>query len=144
MRLSSLLPANVVCAKFCVVEPAVNLFLPLLQALLIKVKAQFLLWQRFCQNHSDVVVRKRVYKLCKPVIFSAIKILLRILATLLVCSATAEQSFSTLQLIKSDLQINMGQARLDGLWLMYVHNDISVSTGAIIKIFVATSRKIKL
>ena len=40
MRLSSLLPANVVTANFCEVEPAVNLFLPLLQAPLIKVKAQ--------------------------------------------------------------------------------------------------------
>ena len=56
MRLSSLLPGNVVTANFCEVEPAASLFLPLLQAPLIKVKAQFLLWQRFCQNHSDVVV----------------------------------------------------------------------------------------
>ena len=38
----------------------------------------------------------------------------------------------------------MGQARLDGLCLMYNHNDISISTGAIIKKFAATSRKIKL
>ena len=49
-ELSSLLTANVVTANFCVVEPAVSLFLPLLQAPLIKVKAQFLLWQRFCQS----------------------------------------------------------------------------------------------
>ena len=47
MRLSSLLPANVVTANFCEVEPAVNLFLPLLQPPLIKVKAQFLSWQSF-------------------------------------------------------------------------------------------------
>ena len=51
MRLSSVLPANVVTANFCEVESAVNLFLALLQAPLIKVKAQLLLWQRFCQNH---------------------------------------------------------------------------------------------
>ena len=42
-RLSSLLPANVVTVNFCEVEPAVNLFLPLQQTPLIKVKAQFLL-----------------------------------------------------------------------------------------------------
>ena len=36
MRLSSLLPAKVVTANFCEVEPAVNLFLPLLLAPLIK------------------------------------------------------------------------------------------------------------
>ena len=46
MRLSSLLPANILTANFCEVELAVNLFLPLLQApALMKVKAQFLLWQ---------------------------------------------------------------------------------------------------
>ena len=43
MRLSSLVPANVVTANFCEVEPAVNVFLPLLQAPLIKVTTQFLL-----------------------------------------------------------------------------------------------------
>ena len=63
-RLSSLLQANVVTANFREVEPAVNLFLPYLHAPLIKAKAQFLLWQRFCQNHSDAVVWKRAYKLC--------------------------------------------------------------------------------
>ena len=52
MRLNLLLPANVVIANFCEVEPASSLFLLLLQAPLIKVAAQFLLWQRFCQNHS--------------------------------------------------------------------------------------------
>ena len=44
MRLSSLLPAN---------------------------KAQLLLWQRFCQNHSDVLVWKRAYHFCQPDIFPA-------------------------------------------------------------------------
>ena len=34
-----------------------------------------------------------------------------------VFSATAERSFSTLRLIKSDLRITMGQVRLDGLCL---------------------------
>ena len=43
MRLSSLFPVKVVTANFCEVEPAVNLFLSLLQAPLIKAKAQFLL-----------------------------------------------------------------------------------------------------
>ena len=38
----------------------------------------------------------------------------------------------------------MSQARLNGLCLMYIHDDISISTGAIIKEFAATSRKVKL
>ena len=142
MRLSSLLPANVVTANFCEVEPAVNLFLPLLQAPRIKVKAQFLLWQRFCQNHSDVVVWKKVYKLCLLDNFLAIKILHSNLATLPV--STAERPFSTLRLIKPDLRTTMGQTRLDGLYLMYIHNNISISIGVNAKKFAATSRKQKL
>ena len=114
MRLSSLFPANVVTAILCEVQQAFNLFLPLLQAPLIKVKAQFLLWQRFCQNHFDVVLGKRAYKLCLPDIFPATKLLLSILAALQVSSATAEQSFSKLLQIKSDLQTTMGQAHLNG------------------------------
>ena len=114
-------------------------FFSVLQAPLIKAKAHFLLWQSFCQNHSDDVVWKRVYKLCQPDIFLAIKILFSILATLPVSSATAERSFSTLRQIKSDLGTTMGQARLDGLCLIYIRNDISISTGAIIKKFAATS-----
>ena len=65
----------------------------------------------------DVMVLKRTYKLCQADVFPAIKLLLGILATLPVSSATAERSFSTLRLIKSDLRATMGQARLDGLCL---------------------------
>ena len=83
-----------------------------------------LLWQKFFRNHSDVVVCKRAYKLCKPGIFPAVKILLSILATLPVSSVTAKPSFSILRLIKSDLRTPMGQARLDDLCLMYINNDI--------------------
>ena len=43
MRLSLLLPANVVTANFCKVKPAVNVFLPFLQEPLTKAKARFLL-----------------------------------------------------------------------------------------------------
>ena len=124
MRLSSLLPANVVTANFCEVELTVNHFLPLLQAPLIKVKVQFLLWQRFCQNYSDVVVWKRAYKLCQLDIFPVIKLLLSILATFLVSSATVERSFSTLRLIKSNLQTTMCQARLHGLCLILLSKNL--------------------
>ena len=78
------------------------------------------------------MVWKRAYKLCQPDIFPAIKVLVSILATLPVSSATTERLFSTLRLIKSDLRTTLGQARLDGLCLMYIHNDITISTGAVI------------
>ena len=124
-------------------EAKVKPFLPLMQAPLIKIKAQFLLWQRFCQNHSDVVVSKRAYNLCQPDIFLAVKILLSNLAILSAFFAAAKRSFSKLRQIKSDLRTTMGHVRLDCLFLIYIHNNISFSTGAISKKFAATNRKIK-
>ena len=70
--------------------------------------------------------------------------LLSVLATLPVSSTTGERSFSMLRLIESDLRTTIGKARLDGLCLMHIHNDISINAGAIIKKFAASSRKIKL
>ena len=91
-----------------------------------------------------VVVWKRVYKLCQPDIFATINLLLRILATLSVSFATVKRSFSMLQLITSDLPTTFGQTRLNSLCPMNTHNDILISTDAIIKTFAATSCKIKL
>ena len=85
-----------------------------------------------------------VYKLCQPDIFPANKILLSILATLPASSTPAELSFSTSRLTKSGLRTTTGQARLDGLCLLYIRNDISICTGAIIKKSATASRKIKL
>ena len=93
---------------------------------------------------GKVVIWKRAYKLYQTHIFLAIKILLSILATFSVSSSTADRLSSTLRLIKSDLRTTMGQARLNGLCLIYIHNDISISSGAIIKKYAVTGRKIKL
>ena len=66
-----------------------------------RVKTPFQMLQRFCHNHSDVVVWKRTYKLYQLGILPAIKTLFSVLATLAVFSACAERAFFTLQLLKS-------------------------------------------
>ena len=144
MQLSLLLPANIATVDFRDIEPAVILYLPLLQMPLMTVKAEFLLWQSLCQKHSEIVTWKRAYELCQKDVFPAIKKLLSVLATLPVSSATAERSFSALRLIKSDLRTTMTQSRLNGLCLMYMHNDISVNTDVIVQKFAGTSRKLLL
>ena len=143
-QLSSLLPANIATVDFRDIEPAVILYLPLLQMPLMTVKAEFLLWQSLCQKHSEIVIWKRAYELCQKDVFAAIKKLLSVLATLPVSSATTERSFSALRLIKSDLRTTMTQSRLNGLCLMYKHNDISVNTDVIVQKFAGTSRKLLL
>ena len=87
MQFSLLLPAN-----FCEVEQAINRFLSLLQAPLIKVKAHFLLWQRLCQNHADVLVGRGLTNFDLPDSFFCIKEIIQ--AVILVSSsANAKQSF---------------------------------------------------
>ena len=87
------------------------------------------------------MIWKKAYELCQKDVFPAIKKLLSVLATLPVSSATAERSFSALRLIKSDLRTTITQSRLNGLCLMYMHNDISVNTDVIVQKFAGTSRK---
>ena len=98
------------------IEPAASLYLPLLQMPLMTVKAEFLLWQSLCQKHSEIVIWKRAYELCQKDVFPAIK----------------------------KLRTTMTQSRLNGLCLMYMHNDISVNTDVIVQKFAGTSRKLLL
>ena len=115
---------------FVKLEPAFNLFLPLLQVPLIKVKAQFLLWQRFCRNHSDVVVWKRAYKLCQPDIFPAIIILSRNTSIIFCNCRTIVFNATTDKIRSTKLWVKLV---LDGVCLMYIFSDISISAGAITK-----------
>ena len=79
------------------------MFLPFLQAPLVKVKAQFVPRQRFYLNHSKVVVLKKAYKVCQPDVFPEIELQLGIFAAFPLSSVTAERSFSARRLIKSYL-----------------------------------------
>ena len=140
MPLSLLLQDNVVTANFYEVEPAVNLFLPLLQAPLIKVKAQFLLWQRFCQNHFDVVVWKRAIFSCNKntTQYSRNTFSIFFYCRTIVFHATTD----IIRFTNNYGSTSFGRS----VSKMYrpIHNDISISTGATIKKIAATSRKIKL
>lgn len=51
---------------------------------------------------------------------------LKILITLPISVATAERSFSSLRLLKTWLRARMGEERLTGLALMYIHKDIDI------------------
>jgi len=65
--------------------------------------------------------------LCNRQFFTKIHFLLKVVATLPVSSATAEQTCSTLKRLKTYLRNATGQDRLTGLALMSVHRDIDVN-----------------
>ena len=50
-------------------------------------------------------------------------------------SASSESSFSTLKYLKTSLRNTMGQERLNGLALMYVHRDKNMDIEQLIDLF---------
>lgn len=79
------------------------------------------------QNVIDVL------KTCDEDIYPTVRNLLRILVTLPVSVASAERSFSSLNLVKSWLRTRMVQDRLNGLCLLYIHRDIEVNADTVLE-----------
>ncbi|KAJ4432078.1 hypothetical protein ANN_20692 [Periplaneta americana] len=68
-----------------------------------------------------------MYIACEYDFYPHAKELLKILLTLPVSTSTSERSFSTLKRLKSYLRNTMGNDRLNGLALLNIHRDITVS-----------------
>ena len=90
------------------------------------------------------MVWKIAYKLSQTDVFPAIKILLSNLKTLPVSSATAKRSFRALRPTKSDRYTKNYRLNFLGQSMKFIHNDMSISTDAVLKTFSATTRKMKL
>ena len=109
------------------------------------VHAEFSVWQ---MKWLEVKVEDRpssaieAFAACKEVFFPNIKILLGILATLPVSTATAERSFSTLKRIKSYIRNSSSETRLNGLGLMSIHRDIPVDPQEVIQRFALQPRRL--
>ena len=58
--------------------------------------------------------------------YPSLAVLIQILATLLVTTATNKRSFIALKYLKTYLRNTIKEVRLNGLALLYVHRDISV------------------
>ena len=67
--------------------------------------------------------------------YSSLAVLVQILATLPVKTATNKCSFSALTYLKTYLRNTMKEVRLNGLELLYVHRDISLDFEQIIAEF---------
>jgi hypothetical protein len=102
------------------------------------IKEEFQLYKRKWLNEApddrpsnaiDAYIR------CNGTFFPNIKVLLQIYATLPVTTATGERSFSTLKLMKSYLRSTMGENRLNGLAMMYMHSMINIDIEQIIDNF---------
>ncbi len=77
-------------------------------------------------------------------VFPNIHASLRILATLPVTSCECERSISQLRLIKTYSRSTMCNERLNGLALLHMHKDISVTSDEVLEEFMKLSRRIDL
>jgi hypothetical protein len=80
-----------------------------------------------------------------PDFFQNIHAAVKILLTMLVSSATAERSFSSLKRIKTYLRSTMVEDWLNGLALMHIHRNYQIDLDRIIQQFAADgNRRIQL
>ena len=80
---------------------------------------------------------------CDLTFFPNIHTALKIFCTLPVTTSSAERSFSTLKLIKTYLRNTMSENRLNGLAMLSIHRDISITVEEVINLF-ATDKKRRL
>lgn len=104
-------------------------------------------WQKKWQMVSDgdrPLSALDSFMSCNGEFFPNIQVLLRILATLPVSTATAERSFSTLKRLKSYLRNSIGESRLSGLALMSIHREIDIVPETVLDRFAKAPRRYKL
>ncbi|XP_008179618.1 52 kDa repressor of the inhibitor of the protein kinase-like [Acyrthosiphon pisum] len=83
-------------------------------------------------------------KLCSPVIFPNIHMLLKILCTPPVSTATPERMFSNLKRVKSYLRNTMKEGRLNGLTMLLVYHNINLTPEEVIDELGQKPRKIDI
>ena len=102
---------------------------------------EFALWERMWRDQQNIgadPIPDRVSDTLAEVdkhAFCNIYTILQLLATLPMSSASSERSFSTLKYLKTYLRNTMGQERLNGLALMYVHRDKNMDIEQLIDLF---------
>ena len=89
--------------------------------------AEFRLWNEKYKNRTTKLDASQLYVDCNEIVFPNIKKLLQIFITLPVTTATSERSFSDLKYLKSYLRNTTSQNRLNGMAMLYINKDFSLS-----------------
>lgn len=83
------------------------------------------------------------YIACNEKIFPSISTLLKILVTLPVSTSTSERSFSSLRRLKTYLRNTTGQQRLNGLAMLNIHREISISADEVLDELAKSPRRLQ-
>ena len=107
-----------------------------------KLRSEFDLWKQRWINTAEAELPKSAmdaFAACNESLYPNVAVLLHVLATLPVTTASAERSFSTLKRLKTYLRSSMGDDRLTALALIHVHAEtIPIDTAEVIDKFAST------
>ena len=92
-------------------------------------------WENQTQLASELNTPEKALSHTDKDFFPNIHVLLNIMASLPVTSCECERSISMLRLIKTPLRSTMGQQRLNGLALLYYHQDIDITPEEVVEEF---------
>lgn len=138
--LAFLLPRNVISATWELVRPAFNKYVDVLRCKLPDIseeqaKVEFQVWAAMCRRMlPDDLEGSAISSVnkCPVGALPTVHTLLTILATLPVCTAEAERTFSKVERTLTALRSTMSEDRLDALILLQAHRDLWPSTDEII------------
>lgn len=107
--------------------------------------AELKLWHRSIEtrqaNFKNAI---DAFTSCNQIIYPNINVLLKIFCTLPVTSCTSERSFSTLRRLLTYLRNTTGTTRLNGLALLNIHSEISVSPDEVLDQLATVKRRLNI
>jgi hypothetical protein len=144
--LSRLIPSEVLSTTWEEVLPVVNKYSGLLTATVSTVKGEYIVWQQHwrSEQHCEIPTNALdALNKCPRVTMPNIHLLLKVLATLPVSTATPERIFSKVERTLTSLRSTMSEERLEALILLQAHRDriTNMSTEDIIRKFAASGSR---
>ena len=106
---------------------------------------ELVLWEKYWEGYSKKL-SENISSTLKAVSapgFENVKVALKILGTLPVTPCECERSFSTLRRLKDYTRSTMTTERLNGLALMYVHQEIVPEVEKVIDRFALSNRRLE-
>ena len=116
---------------FALIRNAVNFYLPFVIDSIDAVEVEFMRWRSYWLRHEGdslpyntlgvLLSAKEIH------MHPSLEVLLQILTTGPVTTATNERSFSALRYLETYLRFTTKEARLNGLVLLIVHRDLNIN-----------------
>lgn len=128
LAMAKITPRRICNTKFNEVEESISMYIGKLNGLdsLVDIEAEFdrfqCKWLKISETDRPLTIADSLKNFDKQH-FPNLHLLLRVLATIPVSTATAERAFSQLILIKTYLHSTMGEDRLNSLTQLHVHKD---------------------